>query len=78
MKKSRQKQRKPLTGLQRFGLLSVGIGAFMLGAGALALGNLHYTNHAGDAVFAPWGILVGALFILVAFRWDKTIPRGKK
>jgi hypothetical protein len=73
MKRLRQLQRKPLRPLQRYGLLSVGIGAVILGAGSLGLGNLHYTNTQGEAVFAPFAIVIGALLILVTLRWDKTL-----
>jgi hypothetical protein len=62
-----------MTPLRRYGLLSLGIGAVILGAGSLGLGNLHYANTQGEAVFAPYAIVVGALLILVVLRWDKTL-----
>jgi hypothetical protein len=43
----------------------------MTGVGAMAVGSLHYTNYWGEAVFAPFAMLVGALCILTVFRWGK-------
>jgi hypothetical protein len=57
--------------------LFIGIGAIVFGAGSLGIGNLHYTNAHGEAVFAPYAIVIGALLILVTFRWDKTLQENQ-
>ena len=69
--KKPERRRKPLSPVNRFGFSIVGLMFIMLGIGALVRGALHYSNDWGGVVFVPYGIVIGALIILMAFKWGK-------
>ena len=46
----------------------VGLWIFILGFVTLLLGQLHYKNYWGDAVFAPFALLIGVIAVAFAIR----------
>ena len=50
-------------------LIFAGFGIFAFGALTLLAGSLHYTNFWGGLVFAPFALVIGALFINFAVRY---------
>ncbi len=67
--KAHPSKRRKLKTSQRVGLALIGFGILAFGALTLLAGSLHYTNFWGGLVFAPFALVIGALFINFAVRY---------
>jgi hypothetical protein len=62
----------------RPGVVALGLGAMSLGLGPLLRGHRDYFNYWGGLVFAPFAVLLGSLFILMAiFGWKRFTRLGE-
>jgi hypothetical protein len=68
----RSEAQRNWTPITRAAIGVIGVMIFALGALTLLGGRQHYSNYWGGAVFAPFALVIGGLFFLVAFRKRKT------
>ena len=69
------KKSSGLTLAQRFGFALVACAILMLGLGAILRGGVEYKNWWGGIVFAPFGVFIGVMVLVIVFRSAK--PRSK-
>lgn len=67
----RREEQISVTRRQRVGVALVGLILFLPGVMALIQGGLHYQDHRGLLVFAPFSLLVGLVMIVFATRVGK-------
>jgi hypothetical protein len=69
--KRRDTKRRGLKPLQRLGIGTIGLMISGTGIVTLLQGRLHFQDYRGLVVFAPFSLMVGALFIAMAVKLGK-------
>jgi hypothetical protein len=60
-------------------ILLAGVGLILSGLNSLSTGGLHYPNHWGGPVYAPFAIVIGiGVLVTLAVKWRTPNDRGRK